>query len=226
MRNLSLALALSFVTMVGGPRFAGAAPVDASAYPAPIRVACVGASITAGHGADPGKGYSDDLQALLGNKWAISNFGVSGATLMNVGKLPYSGTSAFKAAHDLQPDVVVILLGTNDTKPKNWAHIGEYDADAKALIDSFKVLASHPRIYLCRLPPVVAPGNYGINPVNLEAELPMIDQVAKEEDIDTIDVHSALVGKAEMFPDRIHPNNAGAAIIARTVAHALTGKSS
>ena len=225
MRNLSLVLALSFVTMVGGPCLAGAAPLDPSAYPAPIRVACVGASITKGVGSDPGKGYSSDLQAILGNKWAVSNFGVSGATLMTVGKPPYVNTPAFKAAHDLQPNVVVILLGTNDAKPKNWAHRDEYDADGRAFIESFKNLPSQPHVYLCRLPPVIEPGNYGISPSNLEAELPLIDQLAKEEKIDTIDVHSALVGKPGMFHDRVHPNNVGAAIIAQTVAEALMGKS-
>ena len=218
--------AFFLITLSGGCALVGAAPLDPSTSPAPIRVACVGASITEGRGADPGKGYSNDLQALLGNKWAVSNFGVSGSTVMNVGKLPYSSTPAYQAALDLQPNVVVILLGTNDTKPKNWAHRNEYDTDARALIESFKTLASHPRIYLCRLPPVIAPGNYGINSANLVAELPLIDQVAKEEGIDTVDVYSALVGKPEMFHDRVHPNNAGAAIIAQTVAEALVGKKS
>lgn len=226
MRRLPLALTLLCIAMFGVSRVTGATSLDPGSYSAPIRVACVGASITAGGGADPGKGYANDLQALLGKKWAISNFGVGGATVMNVGKLPYSSTPAFKAAHVLQPNVVVILLGTNDTKPANWVHRSEYETDAKALIESFKVLASHPRVYFCRLPPVIAPGNYGINPANLEAELPLIDQVAKEEHIETIDVHSPLVGKPELFHDRIHPDNAGAAIIAQTVAQALTRKSS
>ena len=200
-------------------------PIDPAAYPAPIRVACVGASITQGHGADPGKGYTNDLQAILGPKWAVSNFGVSGTTMMRVGKHPYWNEKACQAAHDLQPDVVVILLGSNDTKPSVWVHHDEYVADAAAFIESFKTLASHPRVYICRLPPVTPPGRYGINPANLQEELPLIDEVARREKIDEIDVYSALLPYPDLLPDHVHPNNAGAAIIARTVGAALTGKS-
>lgn len=201
-----------------------AAPIDPAAYSKPIRVACVGASITQGRGATPGHGYTDDLQAMLGPKWAVSNFGVSGATMMRVGTHPYWNEKACQAAHDLQPDVVVILLGSNDTKPSVWPHRDQYPADARAFIESFKTLPSHPRVYLCRLPPVIEPGNYGINPAHLREELPMIDAVAKAENIDEIDVYTALLPHPDLFPDHVHPNNAGASIIAQTVKQAMTGQ--
>jgi lysophospholipase L1-like esterase len=215
-------------TLIAGvllaPLLAAAAPINPAAYAGPIRVACVGASITQGRGATPGHGYTDDLQALLGTKWAVSNFGVSGTTMMRVGPHPYETTKACQAAHDLQPDVVIILLGSNDTKPSTWPHRSQYAADAREFIDSFKVLASHPSIYICRLPPVTEPGNYGINPAHLRDELVMIDAVAKTEGIDEIDVYSALLPHPDLFPDHVHPNNAGAMIIAQTVASTLTGK--
>jgi acyl-CoA thioesterase-1 len=223
--NFSLLVISLFIAGTTCPCAVKAAPIDSTSYPATIRVACVGASITQGHGATPGHGYSNDLQAILGSKWAVSNFGVSGTTMMRVGPHPYWNEKACQAAHDLQPDVVIILLGSNDTKPSIWAHHDEFVTDASAFIESFKSLASHPHIYFCRLPPVIPPGKYGINPANLQAELPMIDEVAKEEKIDTIDVYSALLPHPDLFPDHVHPNNAGAAIIAQTVAQALTGKS-
>jgi lysophospholipase L1-like esterase len=203
-----------------------AKPLNPGAYPAPIRVACVGASITQGHGATPGMSYPDQLQRILGGKWKVSNFGVSGTTMMRVGKQPYWNEAACRAAHDLQPDAVVILLGTNDTKPWIWEHHAQYVADCRAFIESFKNLPSHPQVYICRLPPVIAPGNYGINPTNLKAELALIDQVGQDEGIDMVDVFSALLPHPGMFADRVHPNNAGAAIIAHTVAKALTGQDS
>ncbi len=218
-------LTVSLFALALASTLAAATPVDPGTPASPIRVACVGASITQGRGATPGHGYTDDLQALLGAKWAVSNFGVSGTTLMRVGPHPYWKEKACQAAHNLQPDVVVILLGSNDTKPSIWAHRAEYPADAVAFIESYKNLASHPRIYICRLPPVIPPGRYGINPANLQEELPLIDQVAKEEKIDEIDVYAALLPHRDLFPDNVHPNDAGAAIIARTVAEALTGKS-
>jgi lysophospholipase L1-like esterase len=224
--GLTLLGLVCFVSSAFLPGDAAARPLDPASYPAPIRVACVGASITQGHGATPGMSYPDQLQRILGGKWKVSNFGVSGTTMMRAGKQPYWNEAACRAAHDLQPDAVVILLGTNDTKPWIWKNHAEYVADCRAFIESFKTLPSHPQVFLCRLPPVVAPGNYGINPANLQAELALIDQVGKDEGVDVVDVYSALLPHPALFVDRIHPNNAGAAIIAHTVARALTGQDS
>jgi acyl-CoA thioesterase-1 len=217
----SLSGLLASVFAIGGVL---AGPIDPAAYPGMIRVACVGASITAGHGTTPGMGYSDQLQRLLGNHWKISNFGVSGTTMMRLTQHPYWAEKACQAAHDLQPDVVIILLGTNDTRPSVWAHHQAYLPDCEAFIESFKDLARHPRVFICRLPPIIPPGNFGLSPANLQEELPLIDQAGKEEKIDVVDVYSALLGNPALFPDHIHPDDAGAAIIARTVAEALTGR--
>lgn len=59
-----------------------------SASPMPVRVACVGDSITFGTGADPGKSYPSQLQALLGSGWQVKNFGVGGRTLLRKGGPP------------------------------------------------------------------------------------------------------------------------------------------
>jgi hypothetical protein len=55
-------------------------------------------------------------------------------------------------------------------------------------------------------------------------EIPMLDKVAVDAKTDVIDIHGALQGHPEMLPDRVHPNTAGATIMARTVFQALTGK--
>ena len=204
---------------------AGAAPIDPANYTAPIRVACVGDSITQGAGATAGQSYPSQLQALLGDKWQVQNFGVSGRTLLKKGDHPYEKEKAFTNAHEFKPDVVVIMLGTNDTKAQNWVHQDEFYADYKDLVDSFKSLSSSPHIFICRPPPVPEPGRFGINETNLQVEIPMIDKIAADENVDIIDIHAALAGKPEMQPDHVHPNNAGAGVMAQTIAAALTGKS-
>ena len=50
-----------------------------------------------------------------------------------------------------------------------------------------------------------------------------IDQLAQDEQVSEIDIHGALRGYAELFPDRVHPNDKGAALIAQTVARAIRG---
>jgi len=119
---------------------------------------------------------------------------------------------------------VIIMLGTNDTKPQNWAHHDEFYADYKDMVETFKNLPSKPRIFICRPTPVVAQGNLGIHEENIEIEIPLIDQLAGDESVDVIDMHAPLVDKPELFKDRVHPLTGGAAIMAQTAATALTGK--
>jgi len=198
--------------------------IQSPGYKPPVRVACVGDSITQGAGAAPGKSYPSQLQDLLGATWEVKNFGVSGRTLLKQGDYPYWKEKAYEQAKECQPAMVVIMLGTNDTKPQNWAHKDDFHADYLELIKSFQALASKPRVFLCRPCPVPEPGNFGINETNLKVEIPIIDQLAKETGSAIIDIHAALENKPALLPDHVHPNNEGAAVMARTIAAALKAR--
>jgi lysophospholipase L1-like esterase len=187
------------------------------------RIACVGDSITAGSGAEPGKSYPSQLQALLGDKWNVGNFGVSGRTLLKKGDFPYWNEKAYQNALAFNPDVVVIMLGTNDTKPQNWKFESEFVGDYTALVNSFKDLASKPKIFICRPCPVPEPGNFGINETNVKEEIKRLDQMASELKVGVIDMHAALEKHPELQPDRVHPNTAGAGEMAKAVYKAVTG---
>jgi len=191
----------------------------------PVRIACVGDSITFGSGTTKGNAYPGQLSRMLGPGWVIINFGVSGATLLNHGDRPYQKQKAFKAALASRPDIVVIKLGTNDTKPQNWVHKDEFIADYEDLIHQFAALPSKPRIFICRPAYVPGVGNYGINEAGVLEEIPLLDTVAAAEKVaGVIDIHAALKDHPELLPDRVHPNNQGATVMARTVYRALTGK--
>lgn len=198
--------------------------VQPSSSTAPVRVACVGDSITVGVGAEPGKSYPSQLQALLGKGWIVKNFGASGRTLLRNGDHPYWEEKVFHDAQEFRPDVVVIMLGTNDTKPQNWRFHEQFHDDYRDLVKTLHALPSRPRIYVCRPCPVPEPGNYGINEANVQREIAIIDALAREEGLEVIDMHAALEPHPELFPDRVHPNTAGAAIMAQTVAVAISGK--
>lgn len=222
----SIPLALFFAAFCA-PGAIGAdpmSPVDPSAYKAPVRVACIGDSITKGAGAANGKSYPSQLQELLGDSWKVGNFGVGGRTLLKKGDVPYWREKAYQDALGFRPDVVIIMLGTNDTKPQNWKHKSEFASDYKDLVKSFLSLESKPRVYVCRPCPVPEPGNFGINETALKEQIPLIDAVAAEMKLGLIDMHAALADKPELLPDRVHPNTEGAGEMARAAFVALTGK--
>jgi len=191
-----------------------------------IRVACVGNSITFGAGVEnrDKNSYPVKLGGLLGDEYEVHNFGVSGATLLKKGDRPYWNESAFKNATDLAPNIVIIKLGTNDTKPQNWKSSADYPADLSAMIDHFAQLASKPKVYVC-LPVPVHRDLFGIRGSVLNDELlPMLKEVTQRKEVPVIDLYSALLEVPEHFPDGVHPNAAGAELMAKAVHKALTEK--
>jgi|GEM_PF-479414 len=200
-----------------------------------VRVACVGDSITWGAGTtDAGKySYPVVLRGWLGPAYDTSNFGCSGATMLKRGDFSYWNQKEFKAAQEDKADVVVIALGTNDSKhptpamtnaPDNWRYKADYVHDYEDMIAIFREINPAVKVYVCTPPPAY-PGNWGINDTTIREDIaPMVRQVAKDTGATVIDLYTALSGKSQLFPDTVHPNNEGAALIAATVYHSLTGK--
>lgn len=190
-----------------------------------IRIACVGDSITFGACVqDREKNcYPTVLGGLLGDKYDVRNFGVNGATLLKKGDLPWWNQGAFTEATAFDPNIVVIKLGSNDTKPQNWRSKADFEADYKALIEHFKGLPSKPTVWVA-LPVPVLKENFGINKKGAEEQQPLIARVAKEEGCGTIDLYRAVATKDLFDQDGIHPNAAGARKIAETVFASLSAK--
>lgn len=66
---------------------------------------------------------------------------------------------------------------------------------------------------------------WGINEAVVAGEIiPLIKKVAAEKKAGVIDLHAALAGRPELFPDHVHPNAAGAKLIAQAVQAAIAGK--
>lgn len=190
-----------------------------------IKVACIGDSITFGAGVENrGKNnYPKQLESLLGKAYSVSNFGVNGATLLKKGDKPYWKLKQFQRAKDLQPQIVIIKLGTNDTKPHNWKHKEDFAKDYTEMISTFKNLKSKPKIYVCNPVPVF-PAKWGINDKTVKGEvIPSVKKVAKEQGVEIIDLYTPFVGKPKLVPDKVHPNAEGAKLIAKTV-HAAISK--
>jgi lysophospholipase L1-like esterase len=184
-----------------------------------VRVAAVGDSITFGGGRDDA--YPAQLAKLLGDRYNVANFGVPGATALNRGDFPYVQQPAYRAARAYAPDIVIVMLGTNDTKAHNWPHRGTFSADLTRLVSAFRDLPTRPQILLTLPPPVFQRDTPNIDGGRLQALLPMIRTVAAQLHAPLLDLQRAFADKPSLLPDHIHPNAEGNALIAREVRDAL-----
>ncbi len=200
------------------------APVNVADYKPPIRVACLGDSITHGVGAGPGWAWPDQLQRMLGEAWDVRNFGHSGASVAKEEKHTIWSQKEYANALLFHPDVAIILLGTNDTKPDNWKSKDKFPKLYQELVFSFTQLSSKPRVFCGTAPYVAKKGAFGINEAGVLEQMPMIKKVASDAHAGVIDVHAATAGHDEWYKDNVHPSTEGATAIAAAVYRALTGK--
>lgn len=193
---------------------------------AQIKVACIGNSITYGSGIDgrDSLSYPAQLQKMLGSDFIVRNFGRSGATLLKKGNLPYWSTPEYKAALAFMPEVVIIKLGTNDSKPFNWDNNkNDFENDYNDLIRVFMNLGTVKKIFLC-LPIPVIEDRWEIRKAVVETEIiSSIQKVAANNGLTVVDMYSPFLGKEMLIPDKIHPSAEGATVMAALlVPHLLT----
>jgi len=198
----------------GAAAIAFKAVLDSTAHYV-TRVACIGDSIT------EITGYPRELQALLGDDYAVGNFGASGATVLLHTHMPYRYQMAFFRARNFMPHIAVVMLGTNDARVDHFQAIDNFTSDYKEIINRLKALKSNPKIFLV-LPPPLFDNEFDLRNENLvDGIIPRIEQLANELDLPVIDVYSALKDHPEYFPDGVHPNSKGATVIAATVYEAI-----
>jgi acyl-CoA thioesterase I len=205
-----------------------------------IRVACVGDSIT------QSSAYPYELWKMLGRSgpfvignhtlppdednltpnsntsYSIGNFGVGGTLVTLKSESPYMNSSAFPLALEFQPDLVFIMLGTNDAQPSVHGFNTSFVSDYKTLISAFQALASKPKIWIVLPPPIFDSQGGKTSPEYLAQTLiPLIRQTANETGLPIIDAYSVLINHPEYFPDGVHPNAVGAKLIANEVYKAI-----
>lgn len=182
----------------------------------PIRVACVGDSIT------EWSHYPEYLQSMLGEDYVVQGFGVAGSTVLQSSDKPFINQPAFQSAKEFGPEVVIIMLGTNDAKEYNFRNIDNFDEDYVQLINEYEALPEDQQIWLVTPPPIYE-NSLGLNNDNLEqGVIPSIDVVADDMDLPTIDVNTALTDHSDYFVDGVHPNSDGAQLIADTINEAIS----
>ena len=190
---------------------------------ASIKIACVGDSITYGHGLKnrDKESYPAQLGAMLGQKYAVRNYGVSASTLLKKGNKPYWKLPQFMAVQKDKPNIVIIKLGTNDMKPNNWKYKDEYKPNYVEMIKTFQKLESKPTVMICYPLPIFRTKGDFKDSIVREEIIPLVDQVAKEAGVKIINLYKPMAGKNELSRDGVHPNVAGTKLMAETVAKVI-----
>ena len=191
-------------------------------------VACVGDSITDGWGItnQAANSYPAQLAVILrcfDGEWETQNFGHSGATLLRNKGASYVAQNVYDRALASEPDVVIIMLGSNDSARASISEIERnFTPDYLALIDAFAQLPSQPEIFVCYPPPIFG-GGYGNNNTIRDVIIPLIEQLPTYGTVEVIDLNAPLAEARHLFPDNLHPNAEGARVIAEVVASVLLG---
>ena len=104
-----------------------------------------------------------------------------------------------------EPDIVIIKLGTNDSKPQNWKFKDEFEGDYGKLITAFDTLDSNPKIYAVAAVPVFET-RWGISDAIVKNEVnPLIRKIAREKGLQLIDLYPPFCWKGQPLPGS-HPS--------------------
>ena len=191
-----------------------------------IKVACVGDSITYGCmvASRNKNNYPTVLNKLLGKDYCVANFGYTDRTAIKMANRPYTVEKLYQQSLDFRPEIVVILLGSNDSKEMNWDK-EKYVNDYGEIIDSYLNLDSAPKVYLLVPPPVFEKGKrvlYGLRKNVIDGEIYQAAiQLAQTKQIPYIDLHEIFKDKRHLFADGVHPNAKGCKLIAQEVYNAI-----
>ena len=187
----------------------------------------VGDSITEGVGAtNASKNYVSQVANTLGKEFNVLNAGVSGTTLMST-KEAYTNTTRYQEGKNFNPDVVTIMLGTNDSKDRYWGsgtdeyNAAQFEKELTELINVYRNLPSKPLVFVATSPTV-----YGrqIDSINNEGVTEIVEvqkKVAEDMGCPVIDINTVTKDHPDWFTDGVHPNDIGHAEIAKVFAAAV-----
>ncbi|MCH1974573.1 GDSL-type esterase/lipase family protein [Muricomes sp. OA1] len=190
-----------------------------------IRVACIGDSITYGAGVLSTReidSYPAILQKLLGDSYQVLNYGLSGRTLLDGGNKPYKQEDFYEETQEAEPDIVLIMLGTNDSKPNNW-DAAAYEKELGEFVDLYQNIPSQPEVYLMTCCDAFATDGkkevaFGVDKMVIGNEVnAIIQRVGENCEVPVIDIYGVTKDHPEYFADGVHPNARGNQIIAETV---------
>ncbi len=187
-----------------------------------IRIACIGDSITAGTGTDSPdtESYPAQLGVMLGDAYEVRNFSEGGRGVLSGSGNPYFESEAYAQSLVYQPDVVCIMLGTNDLdaliskRDKDGAHAAGtlLRGEMLSLIEKYTSLESQPIVYL--LTPTVRTDDQALEGAIRDIAVPEYEKLAQELGIGYVDMYTVSKDMKHHFTDSVHPDAAACSYLA------------
>lgn len=203
-----------------------------------VKIACVGDSITYGHGIDEIDrevySYPAMLDAKLGDGYEVGNFGKSASyilpgdsvyNLRDDKTLSYRDTQQFADSIAFAPDVVIIMLGTNDVTSLVSNEAAEViEAELENIIRAYQSLESVQRVYV--MTSIFGPYNVTLSKAS-DGPLQKIQQkAAADTGAEFVDIYSLTRDYFDVMlhlSDRLHPDEDSYEAIPAAAYALLTG---
>lgn len=189
------------------------------------RIACIGDSITWGFTLlrPSRQSYPALLQEKLGPGYEVRNFGCNDASARFDADTSYIKKRVCQESQAWNPDIVLIMLGTNDTKRRNWDP-NIFRRDYTELVKTYVFLPSKPRVILIAPIRIHLPFRIpilGVYPQTMEEGVrPAIREIAAKLGLELLDLVDLFPDSSNMM-DGVHPQSAGAQILADTIYNAI-----
>ncbi|MCH5156630.1 MAG: hypothetical protein J1G02_01990 [Clostridiales bacterium] len=192
------------------------------------RVACIGDSLTYGHSWH-NQSYPVYLQEILGDAVEVKNFGVNGSAVTNRNetnyRLKYDTLKEYADSLTFQPDIVVVMLGSNDGY--NWTGSAPtFEQEYTKLLNSY-LESGVEQIVMLTSPPTLKNNAFNIpdevlsgqicprqRAIAIQFGLPLVDVRAAFEALDSFD-------SLYRTGDGVHFSVEGAQFVAQLVADKL-----
>lgn len=195
-------------------------------------VVCLGDSITACANLPAESRWTVLLEQRLGGDAQVTGLGAGGTTMLSGTDRPYLESKAWRSQPEIEADVAVVMLGTNDTVQAGrrcWDQVGHLEEDVRNLLAAAAERFDRPRVLLCSPPPMF-PDKEGLPPeraADLAERAPRMDQLsaayraiaAETEGTSFVDLSRVL--DAGMVTDGVHLSPFGSAAIADHLADLL-----
>lgn len=193
------------------------------------RIACIGDSITFGAGVQKTRkkdAWTYLWQNSLGEGFQVLNYGVSGATLQREGDFPYHRIGFLRKLERAKPELIVLMLGTNDSKPYNW-NAQRFALEYEELVNR---LISEPwphRLALMAPPKAFPEEKTGVIAYDIDngpirdCVRPLVFSLGEKYALPVVDLYALTERHPEYFDDGVHPNKLGNQEIAKHIKEQL-----